>query len=226
MSWISEAAERLKASGVYLGGPPHLFEAGGRRQLMLLLNEGLAPESAVLDIGCGSLRAGYWLIHFLNAGGYCGLEPDAHKYEAACAMLLEPGMAEAKAPQFDSNGELDFSVFGRKFDFFLARSVWTHAPKSAIEKMLDGFVEWGTGKAVFLTSYVRARWWSGDDYSGDDWLLGSNRPPPPRHLTRHSIGWIRSACTARDLKVQEIGNPAFAFGGQTWLKIRRRTAER
>jgi hypothetical protein len=29
----------------------------------------------VLDVGCGALRVGYWLIHFLEPENYYGIEP-------------------------------------------------------------------------------------------------------------------------------------------------------
>ena len=136
-------------------------------------------------------------------------------------MLLEPGLRDARRPRFDDNRALDFSRYGRKFDFFLARSVWTHAPKDAICRMLDGFLAWGSQGAVFLASYVPARRWRREDYRGEDWLLGPNRAPPPHHLARHSFRWIQSACRERGLAVSELRDPAFAFGGQTWLRITR-----
>jgi len=49
-------------------------------------------------------------------------------------------------------------VCGLKFDVFLARSVWTHAPKSQIQAMLDGFVQALRPDSFFLTSYYPARW--------------------------------------------------------------------
>jgi hypothetical protein len=54
--------------------------------------------------------------------------------------LLEPGVAAARRPRFDFNDEFDSSVFRERFDFFLARSIWSHASKAQIRAMLDGFV--------------------------------------------------------------------------------------
>jgi hypothetical protein len=49
-----------------------VLEIAGRLQFAMLIREGVYPSSKVLDIGCGCLRGGYWLIHFL---GSFGLEP-------------------------------------------------------------------------------------------------------------------------------------------------------
>src|SRR3954454_18606924 len=72
---IQERAAQLKAAGGFLGGPFEDFERVGRLQLVTLVQQGLNPSSKVLDVGCGSLRAGYWLMNFLEPGGYHGIEP-------------------------------------------------------------------------------------------------------------------------------------------------------
>jgi hypothetical protein len=44
----------------FVGVPRDTFEISGRAQMVRLLENGLVPESRVLDIGCGVLRLGYW----------------------------------------------------------------------------------------------------------------------------------------------------------------------
>lgn len=220
MSTLLERAEKLQQSGIHLGSPLRLFVDGGRKQLMLLLSEGLRPEAKVLDIGCGSLRAGYWLIHFLNRGCYFGLEPDEEMLRGGTDFILEPGLLEERRPIFDSNADLDFSVFGTRFSYFLARSVWTHAPKSAILKMLDGFVAHAEEGGVFLASYLRAARFRGDDYKGEDWLFVKSSPSGiGGGMLRHSFDWIKEECRERGLIAAEHSAAPFDFGGQTWLRI-------
>ena len=93
------------------------------------------------------------MIHFLDPGCYCGIEPNRRMLEAGLATLLEPEALELKKPRFNHNVDFDFSVFGEKFDYFFAHSIWTHAPKPQIEMMLDGFRQWSKSNAIFLTSY-------------------------------------------------------------------------
>src|SRR5882672_7511379 len=102
----------------FLGVPVKDFEKAGREQLAYLLTAGLNPESKVVDVGCGVLRGGYWLIHFLNPGNYCGIEPHKERLETGIQNILEPEMLEVKRPRFDMNPFFDTSVFGEKFDFF------------------------------------------------------------------------------------------------------------
>jgi SAM-dependent methyltransferase len=150
---LAEIADKLNREGIFTGGPPHLFEAAGRMQLATLLREGLQPSSRVLDIGCGCLRAGYWLVRLLDLGCYFGIEPNAQMLDAGIQYVLD-GATRAKKPRFDNNDQFDFSVFGVKFDVFLARSIWTHASKDQIQVMLDGFVQHSTPEAFFLSSYL------------------------------------------------------------------------
>jgi hypothetical protein len=78
--------------------------------------------------------------------------------QAGIGHILCPGLQAAKKPLFDTNDRFDFSVFGVKFDVFLARSIWTHAPKSQIQIMLDGFIRNSSPDAFLLTSYYPASW--------------------------------------------------------------------
>ena len=211
---LQATAERL-AQETFLGGPVSDFEAIGRLQLTTLLREGLYPNSKVLDIGCGCLRGGYWLIHFLDPGCYYGIEPNRTMLGAGISQLLEDGLVAAKNPRFDYNAQFDSSVFGVVFDFFVARSVWTHASKSQIEKMLDSFVHDSTQTGTFLTSYLRSNWLQ-RDYRGNNWVGRSHQTDVPG-LVYHDFHWIQRVCRQRSLDVTELRQGI--YNSQTWLKI-------
>jgi len=220
MEALIERAKRLQEKKIFLGGPPHLFEIAGRKQLMTLLSEGLAPQSKVLDIGCGCLRRGYWLIHFLDSGCYYGIEPNSSMLEAGREILLEPNLLELKQPQFDHNDRFDLSVFDQKFDFFVARSIWTHASRGQIRVMLDGFVSYSSPHAVFITSYLKptlTKW----DYKGNAWV-GKSHQSDRAGLVRHGLRWIRRECSQRGLVVDEIRDSICNFSNQIWLKVQAR----
>jgi len=212
---LQHKAERL-AKETFLGGPVRDFERVGRLQLVTLLRVGLYPDSNVLDIGCGCLRGGYWLIHFLTPGHYCGIEPNQAMLEAGLRHLLEPEVLRAKQPRFDNNTFFDASAFGGKFDFFLARSIWTHASKGQIAQMLDSFVLSSAEGAVFLTSYMRARWPIFPEYMGSEWV-GKSHESSRRGLVFHRLGWIRAECQQRGLRVIELNEER--CNGQVWLKV-------
>lgn len=217
MEKLGEKVARLRSGGVFLGGPPDLFEVAGQKLLMALLSEGLRPGALVLDIGCGCLRGGYWLIHFLDERCYCGIEPNVAMLEAGTRILLEPGLAEAKKPRFDHGSEFDLTVFDERFDFFVARSIWTHASKRQIQTMLDGFQKTANPEAVFLASYIPAAS-DRDDYVGEAWVGRSHDSDAPG-MVRHRLDWIQDECAGRGLCAEEITDPLLNFGSQVWLKI-------
>lgn len=199
--------ERIAELGYSTGGALDLFEPIGRHVFAKLVECGLLPDSYVLDVGCGSLRGGYWLIHFLRPGHYCGIEPNQGMLESGLEVLLTPELLAEKQPRFDHNNRFDLGVFEQKFDFFLARSIWSHASLSQIEHMLDQFLVWGTEPAVFLASYVRALKPEAE-YTGTAFSWPAVRYRPE---TLHRV--IRD----RGLEVSEEEEVAL----QTWLRITR-----
>ncbi len=215
MLTLQQKAEQL-ARHMFVGGPVKDFERVGRLQLMLLLDEGLYPHSTVLDLGCGCLRGGYWLIHFLDPDRYCGIEPNVAMLEAGVTHLLEPAVLQTKRPRFDHNVDFDAAVFGERFDFVVARSIWTHASKGQIEQMLDAFVRTGAEQAVFLTSYLPAQWGLLPDYRGSRWVGRSHTSQRPG-LVFHRRAWVWAQCQRRGLGVRELRG--WRANGQRWLKI-------
>jgi SAM-dependent methyltransferase len=221
---LHEIAQRLHSENIFTGGPPHYFEIAGRLQLATLLREGVYPWSRVLDLGCGCLRGGYWLIHFLDRGRYFGIEPHALMLQKGIQLVLEPEVLEQKAPRFDTNDRFDLSVFGERFDVVMARSIWSHASKLQLETMLDGFLANSTPEAFFLTSYYPASFWRWRhwDYKGDQWKGKSHQSSQPDQVF-HAFRWIKQQVEARGMFVRQL--PDLVVNGQYWLKIARNRAQ-
>jgi SAM-dependent methyltransferase len=152
---LQDRSERL-AETMFLGGPKHDFERVGRLGFEVLLAERLRPSSRVLDVGCGALRLGYWLMRFLDAGCYFGIEPQQKMLDAGLTELVEPDVVERAEARFSSNDDFDFSVFGERFDFVIARSIWTHASKAQVATMLSSFAATSQPSGVLLASYYPA----------------------------------------------------------------------
>jgi hypothetical protein len=208
----------ILGSKTFLGVPVENFEAAGNEQLAYLLRAGATPSSKVVDIGCGVLRGGYWIIHFLDPGCYCGIEPHKERLRNGIHTILEPGTLQSKQPRFDTNDRFDTSVFGEKFDFFLAYSIWTHASKSQIRLMLDSFVLDSAKNGIFLTTFLPAGWLH-RDYRAEVWFGTSHQSDVPGCI-RHSFRWINKECEQRGLAVVKLGRDA--AHGQSWLQITRR----
>ena len=216
MSRVQTLAEEMISRHGFLGVPVETFEQAGREQLIALLAEGLNPESKILEIGCGCLRIAYWLVRFLDPGCYHGIEPARQRVEYGLRYLFTPAEAALKEPRFDFNPRFDSSVFGARFDFFLARSIWTHASKPQIAAMLDSFIRDSNPSSIFLTSYLPARS-PEEDYKGNDWIGTSHESDTPG-VIKHSLTWIVEQCKRRALKVEELSG--MDCDSQFWLRIR------
>ncbi|HEX5127279.1 MAG TPA: class I SAM-dependent methyltransferase [Rhodocyclaceae bacterium] len=92
-------------------------------QLKLL---GLAPGDNVLDFGCGSGRVGIWLIPYLEAGRYFGL--DSHLPSLVAFSAYEMALHDLRGlrPRLMVNATFAFEAFGTTFDAILDFAVSQH----------------------------------------------------------------------------------------------------
>lgn len=220
MSIITRNANIMLDEHGFLGVPRETFEQAGRMHFIRLLENGLLPESKVLEIGCGCLRIGYWLIRFLEQHGYAGFDPARNRVELGLKYLLRNSELDAKQPRFSFNADFATDVFNDKFDFFLACSIWTHCSKKHIQIMLDGFLANTSDQGVFVVSYLPPLS-NDDDYMGEDWVGTSHESSIPG-IVRHSLNWIQQQCDIRDLTLIELSG--VDCDSQIWLRIEKNPA--
>lgn len=120
--------ERVKRRGYrsYIGA--HNAEdwySIGRLQYFFLVNQGLKPEHNFLDLGCGSLRLGQFLIPYLNKEKYFGLEPEEVLVQCGLKYELPDFLVQKKFPTFSHNYEFKFEKM-HSFDYAIANSIFTH----------------------------------------------------------------------------------------------------
>lgn len=147
-------------------GPPTGYDTMAATQFNLLTSLGLRDNHQLLDIGCGSLRAGRLFIPYLRAGHYCGLEPEAWLVEQGVESEIGRDILRIKQPVFAHNFDYDFSSFGRKFDYMLAQSIFTHASASQITQCLTGVKEHLAPSGLFAVNFILGA----DDYKGEEWV--------------------------------------------------------
>jgi SAM-dependent methyltransferase len=113
----------------HLAGNYRMYDTMGAAQFAIMaLFFGLRDRHKVLEIGAGSLRAARHLIHYLDAGNYCGVEPKKDWVQLGIEHELGPELAARKSPRFAHRYDFDFREFGEKFDYALSYSVFTHVP--------------------------------------------------------------------------------------------------
>jgi SAM-dependent methyltransferase len=107
-----------------------MWDTMGRAQFEYLVAEGLQPAHRLLDIGCGSLRAGLHFIEYLDPGNYSGIDTNGALIRGGLGELKKAGLEERR-PHLVVNGNFEFSGV-TEVDFALAHSVFTHLPLNRV----------------------------------------------------------------------------------------------
>lgn len=113
------------------------WEEFGQLQFDFLVRKGLSAQHRLLDVGCGTLRAGRYFIRYLDAGNYSGIDISPKALEFATGLVDQEGLSEKEPRLTLSTGSLEFAEFaGEQFDYLLAQSVFTHLPAESIDECL------------------------------------------------------------------------------------------
>jgi SAM-dependent methyltransferase len=103
----------------------------GALQASFLIERGLRPEHRLLDLGCGSLRAGLHLVRYLEPGHYYGIDASDELLAAGRYELERHGLAD-RSPTLRHDAGFGVDSFGQQFDYAIAHSVFTHIPINSI----------------------------------------------------------------------------------------------
>lgn len=109
--------------------------AGGRDVYEFLAKSAhLAPESRVLEIGCGTLRVGLHFIRYLNPEHFHCLERDELSLMAAFRYELPSQGLLHKRPLIVRGEDMEFSKFGPgiMYDLIYASAVFLHIPDDLV----------------------------------------------------------------------------------------------
>ncbi|MEM7516184.1 MAG: class I SAM-dependent methyltransferase, partial [Planctomycetota bacterium] len=181
-------------AGIWSGGPAKRYEWVGRKSFAKMVEIGLQPDDKVLDVGAGSLRVGWWILNYIDPENYYAIEPVESRILPVVDML-----------DVDINlyHNMDFEYPSEKFDWVIARSIWSHASKWMISKMISEFAENSAPQGKFLTSVVPALT-AEEDYMGEEWYGKIQKDDKPG-IIKHSLDWIDAECAKHGLIFTEQG---------------------
>jgi SAM-dependent methyltransferase len=147
-------------------GPVNRFDTISAQQFGLLTLGGLRDSHRMLDIGCGSLRAGRLFITYLQPGNYYGLEPEKWVLEEGIREMLGQEFIDLRRPTFSHDANFTLTDFGQTFDFLLAQSIFSHTTREQMERCFSQARQVVGPKSKFFATFV-----PGDvDYDGDEWV--------------------------------------------------------
>lgn len=130
----------IERARMFVGGEP----LSGEIQLDILKKyANLSEDDCVLEVGSGAGHLAKVLADYLDYGNYCGIEPNQwtmeefKKDDPDAARILEE-----KGAHFDSNSQLDFSVFGvEEFGVIFSHSILSHASVNQLDDYFRGVKE-------------------------------------------------------------------------------------
>lgn len=147
-------------------GHVEFFDVLGAIQFNLLTTLGLRETNTLLDIGCGSLRAGRLFIPYLGAGRYFGIEPLPWLVEEGLENEVGRDIIRIKQPTFSHDGDFTLTTFGRTFDFMIAQSIFSHTSQAQIRRCMAEARKCLAPEGLFAATFFE----SSANYEGDRWI--------------------------------------------------------
>ncbi len=109
-------------------GPPDRYDFMGATQFRLLTSLGLQEEHRLLDVGCGSLRAGRYFIQYLMPDRYVGVDPNGWLWRGALETEVGEDILELKRPRLIESGDFALpEIASQSVDCAVAQSIYSHA---------------------------------------------------------------------------------------------------
>jgi SAM-dependent methyltransferase len=147
-------------------GYPFKYDLVAAMQFNLLTFLGLREHHRVLDVGCGSLRAGRLLIPYLLAGHYFGIEPEEWLLKEGIQHETGQELIQLKGAAFQCRSDFRLTSFGVDFDFILAQSIFSHSGVPDIRTCLTEAAGCLAPEGLIVASFVLDK----DDYAESDWV--------------------------------------------------------
>lgn len=96
----------------------------GRDHFDYLVSRGLRPSDNFLDLGCGALRTGIFVIPYLEPGRYYGVEAHRLSLEAAANYEIPLNKLAHKNPRLLHSSTFDLAHWNVTFDWIFAFSLF------------------------------------------------------------------------------------------------------
>lgn len=190
-------SQRLKKWGhrAYVGGSDsELWYGIGKLQYHFLVSEGLKSHHKFLDLGCGSLRLGQYLIPMLDKGNYCGLDAERDLVEEGIKSEMLFKVVELNQPKFifDKTFQLK-SCPG--YDFAIAQSLFTHLTLDDIQKCFHSLSSIANPGSKFFFTF----------FEGDE-KGNNNKRSHPHKIWKYKFETFHEIAAKNGFKSEYIGS--------------------
>lgn len=130
----------------------------------MLVEEGLKEDHTLLDVGCGSLRVGRFIMMYLNKGGYYGIEPNDELLAAGILCEVTDELCRLKDASFHNTTDYHWPT-DYKFDWVLISGVLVHKCHNEIYDALSAAYDMlKSGGSLIVDYYPSSPHWM-EDYN-------------------------------------------------------------
>lgn len=147
-------------------GDPETYDTTAALQFSLLTLLGLREHHTLLDVGCGSLRAGRLFITYLSQGNYYGIEPNRQIVQEGIEKETGRDLIALKQPTFSYNADFQATHFDTRFDYVLAHSIFSHASCAQVCRCLGEVKKVTKPNAIVVATFREGE----TNYKGDKWV--------------------------------------------------------
>lgn len=131
-SWIDFYSNRLdnmaNSDRQRSGRPSEVYLDQAQSHFEFLKANGLKPDHALLDYGCGVLRLGLKVIPYLGENRYVGVDISSARIETGRQLLRDAGIADDVYKTIVVTDCKLEELADHRFDVVWAKSVFTHMP--------------------------------------------------------------------------------------------------
>jgi hypothetical protein len=184
-------------------GDTQTYDIFSHMQFSLMTLLGLRQEHTLLDVGCGSLRAGKLFLMYLLPDRYFGIEPAQWLVDEGIERELGRELIDRKRPRFLFDRNFSCTSFGVAFDYIIAQSIFSHASLAQIRRCLSQARASMKDTSLFAASFVEGD----NDYAGDAWVYPDT--------IRYRATTIEQLAAEAGLACRRLD--WFHIGGQAWF---------
>jgi len=182
-------------------GPSVDYDLISAMSFNILTSAGIRQHHKMLDIGCGSLRVGRLFIPYLNAGNYCGIEPNQWLIDDGISNEVGQDLIEIKRPLFLNTDHIDSDDPVQDVDYALAQSIFSHCGPDLIDQWLEGVKKKLSGSGVLFATFLV----DDKDFDGEGWVYPQ--------CVRYRVATIEGLAKKNGLKFQLLN---WAHPRQKW----------
>ena len=159
MNMTKSDVVRIREMGhrAFVGGNGEFWEKIANLQYSFMISQGLKPNHVLLDVACGSLRAGRLFIDYLSQGNYLGLDKEIDLIIHGVAEELGIKSFSDKQPSFVVSDNFEFYKFSKQPDFIIAQSLFTHLTPAGIYSCLKSLREFVTGSPTLYVTFFEVQ---------------------------------------------------------------------